>query len=170
MVFPRNAGFGRCYLVSTRHEILFNDENTKPNGNSTAAQKKLNKINPAVRLSCPMFVPTHAYGELEKMNWRLRHCKLLKSRKIYRKNRSCNLKKYLVTSLVGQKWIRRHSSRVQRHKFVSNYTAVDDSAFQLRKAREKHHRDEVVCICMHGDCTYFYIFGDPSNSVCFFVD
>ena len=85
MVFPRNAGFGLCYLVSTRHEILFNDENTKPNGNSTAAQKKLNKINPAVRLSCPMFVPTHAYGELEKMNWRLRHCKLLKSRKIYRK-------------------------------------------------------------------------------------
>ena len=24
MVFPRNAGFGRCYLGSTRHEILSN--------------------------------------------------------------------------------------------------------------------------------------------------
>ena len=24
MVFPRNAGFGRFYLVSTRHEILSN--------------------------------------------------------------------------------------------------------------------------------------------------
>ena len=24
MVFPRNAGLGRCYLVSTRHEILSN--------------------------------------------------------------------------------------------------------------------------------------------------
>ena len=41
MVFPRNAGFGRCYLVSTRHEILSNiDRNAKPNLNSAAAPKK----------------------------------------------------------------------------------------------------------------------------------
>ena len=41
MVFPRNAGFGRCYLVSTRHEILSNiDRNAKPNRNSAAAPKK----------------------------------------------------------------------------------------------------------------------------------
>ena len=26
MVFPRNAGFGRCYLVSTRHENLLQPE------------------------------------------------------------------------------------------------------------------------------------------------
>ena len=41
MPFPRNAGFGRCYLVSTRHEILSNiDRNAKPNRNSAAAPKK----------------------------------------------------------------------------------------------------------------------------------
>ena len=41
MVFPRNVGFGRCYLVSTRHEILSNiDRNAKPNLNSAAAPKK----------------------------------------------------------------------------------------------------------------------------------
>ena len=41
MVFPRNVGFGRCYLVSTRHEILSNiDRNAKPNRNSAAAPKK----------------------------------------------------------------------------------------------------------------------------------
>ena len=35
MVFPRNAGFGRSYLVSTRREILFNiDRNAKPHRNS----------------------------------------------------------------------------------------------------------------------------------------
>ena len=35
MVFPRNASFGRCYLMSTRHEILSNiDRNAKPNRNS----------------------------------------------------------------------------------------------------------------------------------------
>ena len=33
------------------------------------------------------------------------------------------------TLLVGQKWRRRHSSRVQRQKFLTNYTSVDDSAF-----------------------------------------
>ena len=41
MVFPRNVGFGGCYLVSTRHEILSNiDRNAKPNRNSAAAPKK----------------------------------------------------------------------------------------------------------------------------------
>ena len=41
MVFPRNVGFGRCYLVSTRHEIISNiDRNAKPNRNSAAAPKK----------------------------------------------------------------------------------------------------------------------------------
>ena len=41
MVFPRNVGFGRWYLVSTRHEILSNiDRNAKPNLNSAAAPKK----------------------------------------------------------------------------------------------------------------------------------
>ena len=41
MVFPRNVGFRRCYLVSTRHEILSNiDRNAKPNRNSAAAPKK----------------------------------------------------------------------------------------------------------------------------------
>ena len=41
MVFPRNAGFGRCCLVSKRHEILSNiDRKAKPNRNSAAAPKK----------------------------------------------------------------------------------------------------------------------------------
>ena len=41
MVFPRNVGFGRCYLVSTRHEILSKiDRKAKPNRNSAAAPKK----------------------------------------------------------------------------------------------------------------------------------
>ena len=41
MVFPWNVGFGRCYLVSTRHEILSNiHRNAKPNRNSAAAPKK----------------------------------------------------------------------------------------------------------------------------------
>ena len=41
MVFPRNVGFGRCYLMSTRHEILSNiDRNEKPNRNSAAAPKE----------------------------------------------------------------------------------------------------------------------------------
>ena len=40
MVFSLNVGFGRCYLVSTRHEILSNiDRNAKPNRNSAAAPK-----------------------------------------------------------------------------------------------------------------------------------
>ena len=37
IVFLRNAGFGRCYLVSTRHEIL---SNIDQNRNSAAATKK----------------------------------------------------------------------------------------------------------------------------------
>ena len=46
MVFPRNAGFGRCYLVSTRHEILSNiDRNLT--GTRLRLRKNRNKINPA---------------------------------------------------------------------------------------------------------------------------
>ena len=46
MVFPRNAGFGRCYLVSTRHEILSNiDRNLT--GTRLRPRKNRNKINPA---------------------------------------------------------------------------------------------------------------------------
>ena len=46
MVFPRNAGFGRCYLVSTRHEILSNiDRNLT--GTQLRLRKNRNKINPA---------------------------------------------------------------------------------------------------------------------------
>ena len=37
MVFPRNVGFRRCYLVSTRHD------RPKPNRNSAAATKKPKK-------------------------------------------------------------------------------------------------------------------------------
>ena len=58
MVFPRNVGFGRCYLVSTRHEILSNiDQNTKPNQNSATAPKKPKwneygvSTNPVLRVS-----------------------------------------------------------------------------------------------------------------------
>ena len=41
MVFPRNVGFGRCYLVSARHQILSNIErNAKPNRNSAVAPNK----------------------------------------------------------------------------------------------------------------------------------
>lgn len=41
MVFPRNVGFGRCYLVSKRHEILSNiHRKAKPNRNSATAPKK----------------------------------------------------------------------------------------------------------------------------------
>ena len=38
MVFPRKAGFGRCYLVLTRHEILSNI-----NRNLTGTQLRLRK-------------------------------------------------------------------------------------------------------------------------------
>ena len=45
MVFPRNAGFGRCYLVSTGHEILSNvDRNLT--GTRLRLRKNRNKINP----------------------------------------------------------------------------------------------------------------------------
>ena len=45
MVFPRNAGFGRCYLVSTRPEILSNiDRNLTES--QLRLQKNQNKINP----------------------------------------------------------------------------------------------------------------------------
>ena len=48
MVSPRNVGFGRCYLVSARHQILSNiDRNAKPNRNSAEAPKNLYEINPA---------------------------------------------------------------------------------------------------------------------------
>ena len=44
MVFPRKAGFGRCYLVSTRHEILSNiDRNLT--GTRLRLRKNRNKIN-----------------------------------------------------------------------------------------------------------------------------
>ena len=57
-VFPRNVGFGRCYLVSTRHEILFNiDRNAKPNRNSAAAPKK-----PEWNKSRESADPTPAFG------------------------------------------------------------------------------------------------------------
>ena len=40
-VFPRNVGFGRCYLVLTRHEVLSNIyRNAEPNRNSAVARKK----------------------------------------------------------------------------------------------------------------------------------
>ena len=62
MVFPRNAGLGRCYLVSTRHEILSNiDRNLT--GTQLQLRKNRNKINPArVRIPsqfycCPAFLP-----------------------------------------------------------------------------------------------------------------
>ena len=46
MVFPTNAGSGRCYLVSTRHEILSNiDRNLT--GTRLRLRKNRNKINPA---------------------------------------------------------------------------------------------------------------------------
>ena len=39
--YPRNSDFGRCYLVSTCHQILSNiDRNLKPNPNSASAPKK----------------------------------------------------------------------------------------------------------------------------------
>ena len=44
MVFPKNAGFGRCYLVSTRHEILSNiDRNLT--GTRLRLRKKFTEIN-----------------------------------------------------------------------------------------------------------------------------
>ena len=44
MIFPRNASFGRCYLVSTRHEILSNiDRNLT--GTRLRLRKNRNKIN-----------------------------------------------------------------------------------------------------------------------------
>ena len=63
MVFPRNVGFGRCYLVSTRHEILFNiDRNAKPNRNSAAAPKK-----PEWNKSRESADPTPAFGCLKHL-------------------------------------------------------------------------------------------------------
>ena len=55
MVFPRNAGFGRCYLVSTRHEIPYNiDRNLT--GTRLRLRKNRNKINPArVRIPSQLY-------------------------------------------------------------------------------------------------------------------
>ena len=48
MVFPRKVGFGPCYLVSKRHEILSNiDRNAKPTGTRLWLQKNLNEMNTA---------------------------------------------------------------------------------------------------------------------------
>ena len=47
MVFPRNAGFGRCYLVSTRHEILSNIDQNIVTGTQLRLRKKRNQRNPA---------------------------------------------------------------------------------------------------------------------------
>ena len=53
MVFQRNAGFGRCYLVSTRHEILSNvDRNLT--GTQLRLRKNRNKINPARESANPI--------------------------------------------------------------------------------------------------------------------
>ena len=48
-----------------------------------------------------MFVPAYgyAYGELERMNWRLRHCKLLESREKIEATIYGNT----FTNLVGEK-------------------------------------------------------------------
>ena len=56
MIFPRNAGFGRCYLVSTRHEIPYNiDRNLT--GTRLRLRKNRNKINPAtVRIPIPVLL------------------------------------------------------------------------------------------------------------------
>ena len=55
MVFPRNAGFGRCYLVSTRHEILSNiDQNLT--GTRLRLRKKRNKIIPREYESHPSYI------------------------------------------------------------------------------------------------------------------
>ena len=55
MVFPRKAGFGRCYLVPTRHEILSNiDRNLT--GTLLRLRKNRNKINPRESKSHPSFI------------------------------------------------------------------------------------------------------------------
>ena len=55
IVFSRKTGFGRCYLVSTRHEILSNiDRNLT--GTRLRLRKNRNKINPArVRIPSQLY-------------------------------------------------------------------------------------------------------------------
>ena len=42
MVFPRNAGFDRCYLVSTRHEISYLTSTSETKGQIVGARESLN--------------------------------------------------------------------------------------------------------------------------------
>ena len=53
MVFPKNAGFGRCYLVSTRDEILSNIDRDLT-GTQLRLRKNRNKINPARESANPI--------------------------------------------------------------------------------------------------------------------
>ena len=63
---PGNAGFGRCYLVSTRHEILSNfDQNLT--GTRLRLRKNLNKINPS-RVRIPSQFITLCLDVEEKTN------------------------------------------------------------------------------------------------------
>ena len=80
------------------------------------------------------FVPKH--GDLERMNWRPFHCKLLKS--------------HIIEKITYMQWAKSEDAIIQHHKFQTNHTSINGSAF-----------------CMQGECMYFYIFWGPHISVCF---
>ena len=86
MVFPRNAGLGRCYLVSTRHEILSNiDRNLT--GTLLRLRKNRNKINPArVRIPSSFESQTVVF---QLFDFHLRKFKKFIIKKFYFNNQTC---------------------------------------------------------------------------------
>ena len=90
MVFPRNAGFGRCYLVSTRYQILSNiDRNltgTRLRLRKTEINKCRESANPIPVLLLPFESQTVAF---QRFGFHLRKFKKLIIKKFYFHNQTC---------------------------------------------------------------------------------
>ena len=87
MVFPRNAGFGRYYLVSTRHEILSNIDRYLT-GTLLRLRKKRNKINPA-RVRIPSWFYCCHLSLKQLFDCNLTKFKKFIIKKLYFHNQTC---------------------------------------------------------------------------------
>ena len=90
MVFPRNAGFGRCYLVSTRHEIPYNiDWNLT--GTRLRLRKNRNKINPESANPIPVLLLSFESQTVvfQLFDFHLRKFKKFIIKKFYFHNQTC---------------------------------------------------------------------------------
>ena len=133
MVFPRNAGFGRCYLVSTRHEILSNiDRNAKPNRNSAAAPKKpkWNKSRESTDPTPVLLLSLQSQTVvLQPFDFDQRKSKKFIIEKLYFHNHAPTFNQTLqaqVERTIGQAWIRTdfhpftEISRIFHNKYFFN--------------------------------------------------